>query len=40
MQSFPYLVCYRVIGRTVWVVALRHAASDPAVTRGRLRQRL
>ncbi|MDR0594493.1 MAG: type II toxin-antitoxin system RelE/ParE family toxin [Bifidobacteriaceae bacterium] len=40
MQSFPYLVYYRARGRTVSVIALRHAASDPAVTRDRLRQRL
>jgi plasmid stabilization system protein ParE len=40
LESFPYLVYYRVIDRTVWVLALRHAASNPAVTRHRLRQRL
>jgi hypothetical protein len=39
LESYPYLLYYRVIGGTVSVVALRHAASDPAVTRRRLRQR-
>jgi plasmid stabilization system protein ParE len=39
MESFPYLVYYRVIDHTVWVLAVRHAASNPVATRHRLRQR-
>jgi plasmid stabilization system protein ParE len=39
MESFPYLVYYRVLDHTVWVLAVRHTASDPAETRKRLRQR-
>jgi plasmid stabilization system protein ParE len=37
--AFPYLIYYRVVKGTVWIIAVRHGASDPDATTKQLRER-
>ena len=39
LKHFPYLVCYRVVDETVWMLAIVHSRRDPEWVRARLDSR-